>query len=295
MKISIEHRWDPCVKKFMEPVEAACKRLGHETRGWKGPLSGSVPYSTNIQPCDLAIIWNGIYPAYNRTVNLLKSNKVPMLFAELGWLPQRQTFQLDPQGFNIRASWAKEPLESEKKTKINISNDGHVLVMLQINTDTQITQNSKWFKNMQEFVMHVIRATGNRKVVVRKHPAGKYPPALEAAVKKCPRASWDNSKSTEEAAAKAAAVAIINSSAGIKVLPMKKLILSFGESIYRKDGAVMPMDNDLEKSKKVFADLSKLEVYEERMKEIYDRIISKQWVVDKTLEDRLDRMIKSVC
>lgn len=167
--------------------------------------------------------------------------------------------------------------------------------MLQINTDTQITQNSKWFKNMQEFVMHIIRATGNRKVVIRKHPAGKYPPALEAAVKKCPRAFWDSSKSTEEAAEKAAAVALINSSAGIKILPMKKLILSFGDSIYRKDGAVVPLNNELEETKKALADLSKLEVYEERMDEIFNRILSKQWTPDGTLPDKLDKMIKSVC
>ena len=112
-RILVESRSDLNVKPTLDALAACCIELGHEVVRWRGPLSGRVRYSRRLSDCDLAIVWNGIHEKYDRYIETLRARDVPILFAELGWFPQKQTFQLDPCGVNAAASWVTSPAPRE--------------------------------------------------------------------------------------------------------------------------------------------------------------------------------------
>src|SRR5262245_30211907 len=167
--ILVEARRDPAPAEALDQIAATCRRLGHEVFRWRGPRSGRVPHWRWPFPCDLAILWNGSHPGYARALNIFRHRGTKLLYVELGWHPQRGTIQIDPQGINARASWARQPLTLPGSTPVAIRQDGDLLVVLQLDRDTQITQLSPWFADMRSFVEFVCRHSA-LPVRVRAHP-----------------------------------------------------------------------------------------------------------------------------
>ncbi|MDF8329124.1 hypothetical protein P5G63_11715 [Aeromonas salmonicida] len=129
-----------------------------------------------------AIIWNGV-PAYYDSVKqyLLELDK-PLLYAELGFFPQRDHVYLDYQGVNLARDMElltshQEAAERELNLLRERLLEGRrwipsetILVPLQIATDTNVRLYSDYGDRMQRFIDDVIRDYGNERLIFKPHP-----------------------------------------------------------------------------------------------------------------------------
>jgi hypothetical protein len=306
--ILVEARRDPANGPALDRIATVCHAAGHDTFRWRGPLSGRVPYWRRLFVCDLAILWNGAHPRYERTVAKLKARGTQILHVELGWNPQRGTIQIDPQGTNARASWAAERLASLSRTPVATRTHGDLLVVLQLDRDTQITQLSPYFRDMRSFVEFISRHS-ELPVRVRAHPratlgraAHGCSDAKESGVSANAQSlawalglsgvTWDDSPSLAAALTAAKAVATINSSCGVEALAAGLPVLCYGESIYRHPGAVYCLTDDPQATRAATAELAagKCRCYCEPIAELLSRIAEHQWPVE-AIPERLPRLL----
>jgi len=228
----------------------------------------------------LAILFNGAHAKYRPVVERLRERGTPMLFVELGWHPQAGTIQVDPQGINADAAWVSQPLASIGRQPLRLQGND-LLVALQHDRDTQITQHSPWFKNMLEFVEFVARASTMR-VRLRKHPRHAADERLYALAEQL-GCVWDMSPSFSAALEKCRAVACVNSSSGVEALSRGLPVLCYGKAIYRHAGAVYCLDDDPQATARVTEELRSgvCSVFEERVTEVLARIAEHQWRVEE--------------
>jgi hypothetical protein len=277
--ILVEARKDANVRPALDLIAQTCRSLGHDVFRWRGPLSGRVPYWRHLFDCDLAILFNGTHGRYAQVLELLKSRETKLLFVELGWHPQKGTVQVDPAGINARASWANEPLQVVGQTPLAVRRCGDLLVLMQLDSDTQITELSPWFANMRQFVTHACRHSA-LPVRVRAHPLA--PPDL-AFVNEVEAlgGSWDDSISLADAMRSCKAVACVNSSSGIEALAHKLPVLCYGLANYRHPGAVYRLTNRGEETRNVTERLLRgdCDLFVEHSSAALERVLSHQWVL----------------
>jgi hypothetical protein len=296
--ILVEARRDPASGPALDRIAAVCRNLGHDTFRWRGPLSGRVPYWRRLFDCDLAILWNGAHPRYQPAVAALQARGTQIVYVELGWHPQKGTIQIDTAGINARASWAAEPLRTTSRTPLAVRQHGDLLVVLQLDRDTQITQLSPHFGNMRSFVEFVSRHSA-LPVRLRAHPrqpAGTFDSRPLARGPQCGAAIWDDSPSLVAALAGAKAVATINSSCGVEALAAGLPVLCYGEAIYRHAGAVYCLTDDPQETLEATSQLAagRCSLFREPMAELIARIAARQWQLDeipKRLPKLLSRML----
>jgi hypothetical protein len=245
-----------------------------------------VPHRRRLSRCDLAILWNGSHPAYAPVVESLRQRGAKLLFVELGWHPQRGTIQIDPVGINARASWAEARSQQPKapssgRVPLSVKPDGDLLVVLQLDRDTQITQLSPWFANMRSFVEFVCRHSA-LPVRLRAHPREQPEESFRRRVMEL-GGRWDESPSLAVAMAQAKALACINSSCGVEALAVGLPVLCYGQAIYRENGAVLCLDNDPAETRAVTEALSngECDVYREVMETVVHRILANQWSLEE--------------
>ncbi|HDX8614718.1 MULTISPECIES: hypothetical protein [Aeromonas] len=139
---------------------------------------------TEIKPSRLlgAIIWNGVPVYYEGIKQYLQGHNKPIIYAELGFFPQRDYVYLDRRGVNLareielQAS-QKESAEQELvqlregllKGRSWIPGEA-ILVPLQIATDTNVHLYSDYGDNIQKFIDDVIRDYGNERLMFKPHP-----------------------------------------------------------------------------------------------------------------------------
>ncbi|WP_425614866.1 hypothetical protein NA78x_004747 [Anatilimnocola sp. NA78] len=275
--ILVEDRTCPLAKPALQAIADTCSALGHRVVRWRGPFSGRVPHSRRLQRCHAAFVWNGVHPGYAAALAELAAMKARVAYVELGWNPQRGTCQIDTAGINATTSWSNEPLVAMGKTRLPVRAQGDLLVPLQLDDDTQITQLSPWFPNMHALVEFLCR-NSQLPVRVRQHP--KAP--LDAHLKQLTLrlgGTWDESPSFAAAVEKCRAVALVNSSVGVEALGQQLPVLCYGLSTYRHDGAVYCLDNDGAATAQVTTELrgqhSSLTI--ERVAAAYHRVMSQQW------------------
>jgi capsular polysaccharide biosynthesis protein len=289
--ILVEARRDAAPGDALDRIAATCRHLGHDVVRWRGPLSGRVPYWRRLAHCDLAILWNGSHPRYAPAVQTLRHRGTKLLFVELGWHPQRGTIQIDTQGINARASWAQATLTTTlarsasegiaHRTPLSIRSRGDLLVVLQLDRDTQITQLSPWFCNMRSFVEFVCQNSA-LPVRVRPHPRQQLDASFRQRVLQL-GGTWDNSPSFALALSSAKAVACINSSCGVEALAGGLPVLCYGQAIYRHPAAVHCLRDDPQATRDATSALASgtCPLFREAIEEVVDRILSHQWPVDE--------------
>ncbi|MEW4528558.1 hypothetical protein [Maioricimonas sp. JC845] len=255
MRIAIERRADPRCRPFLEAVAQNCRQLGHDVVAWAGPYSRRLKFVASPLPsCDLAIVWNGLNHRYVRPLRHLRQRRVPVLFAELGWYPQKGTYQLDPSGINFGASWVREPVEVATQTSLPVP-DGHdLLLLLQVEGDTQITHYSPHFRDMAELIHHV-GCHSQLPVRVRCHPLSRPSMAARRLLRRT-NCRIDRSPSLREALHGACAVTCINSSAALEAMDAGLPVLSYGRSVFEHPEAVYVMDGTAEQTHAVTSELA---------------------------------------
>lgn len=275
--ILVEARRDPPPGAALDAIAATCRGQGHDVFRWRGPISGRVPHWRWVFPCDLAIVWNGMTPHYRPALARLRRKGTPLLFVEMGWNPQRGHIQIDPAGINAAASWAAQPLGSRGRTPLTVRPGGDLLVVLQLDWDTQITRLSPWFADMHRFVEFVCRNSA-LPVRVRRHPRFQPPQEFIDRVGKL-GGVWDESPSLAAAMEGARALACVNSSCGVEALAAGLPVLCYGAANYRHAGAVYCLDDDADATRQATAELAAggSSLFAEPMAELTSRILSHQW------------------
>lgn len=126
---------------------------------------------------DVILIHSGNHPAYQSIIRYINNNyEIPILFTELGWLPQKYNFYIDPCGTNANSSIAKSsfyefcgvqkhPVRNEDFTKNN------VLLILQLETDMNFVLSNPYFRSNKEFIEYVIQKIPEKyNIIVKPHP-----------------------------------------------------------------------------------------------------------------------------
>lgn len=273
----MEVRKDPLCAAMLDAMAEACQHMGHCVVRWRGPLSGRMPYGRALPVCDLAILFNAAHRTYRPVMARLQAWGVATLMVELGWHPQANRYQVDSRGVNASASWAREPLEVEGNTPVQIRPRGDLLLLMQLDNDTQITEHSPWFASMEQLIRFV---SGNSvlPVRVRAHPKSPHNKQLRQLAQEC-GAHWDDSPSLEAALHSARAAACVNSSAAVAALDARLPVLCYGNAIYRHPGAVYCLDGNPAATIAVTREIANgsSSLSQEKMAALVERIVGRQW------------------
>ena len=277
--IVVESRSDPRVAPILDALADGCRQLGHRVLHWRGPLSGRVPYSRRLPVGDVAIIFNGLHPSYEQSLRKLYSLGITPIFVELGWHPQNGTFQIDTAGINALASWTSQPLTNKPRTPLKVRPQGDLLLLLQLDGDTQITHLSPWFVNMAQWVKHMSQFS-RLPLRIRRHPLSQPSPEVMRFVE-LHRLHWDFTSSLNESLANCRAVACVNSSGAVEAIANKIPVLCYGESVFRHQHATYCLTNDGLRTVAITQELAeeKCTLAEESVDELIGRITSRQWTI----------------
>ncbi len=199
-----------------------------------------------IKYAKLVAIWNGMQQLGPLVTNICRIRNIPKFYIEWGMLPQSQTYLIDPTGFcgdsilSKDLSWVNEndlvrlyETRLDIQEKYPISDEGYILVPLQIENDTQILHFTK-YRNMEEFIKDIEYMYPNNKIVVKTHPQSK-------ATRKFDRASISNSKDFMLLASKASLVVGLTSTTLYEAGILGKPVVALGDhplklnSIYDQD------------------------------------------------------------
>lgn len=291
--ILVEVRKDPICAAMLDAMAETCGSLGHRVVRWRGPLSGRMPYGRSLPVCDLAILFNGAHRSYRPVMARLQAWGVATLMVELGWHPQANRYQVDPRGVNASASWAREPIEVECSTPVRVRPHGDLLLLTQLDNDTQITEQSPWFASMDQLIRFICSASA-LPVRVRPHPKSPDMERLQVVVAEC-GACWDDSPSLAAAVARGRAAACVNSSAAIAALDAGMPVLCYGNAIYRHPGAVYCLDQDPSATLAATGEVAsgKCSLSQEKIAALVQRIVNRQWTVPE-VPNRLPPLISEL-
>jgi hypothetical protein len=252
-----------------------------------------MPYGRWLPVCDLAILFNGAHRSYRPALARLRAWGAATLMVELGWFPQAGRYQIDPAGVNSAASWARDTLLCEGHTRLSIRNSGDLLLLLQLDADTQITERSASFSNMEQLVRFVCRHS-RLPVRVRPHPKATNLKNLRQVVAAC-GGQWDDSATLSHSLDCCRAVACVNSSAAVEAMARRLPVLCYGDAVYRHEGAVYCLDSEGRKTEEATSELLKgtCPLTLEKMTAMVGRIASKQWTVAE-VPQRLPPLVSSL-
>ena len=135
------------------------------------------------------VVWNGDFNDNERgfqlpLMNMLRGQSgLKLVFCEHGWLPQSTTFTIDNEGSNGSSSVSKsskidcrpnkaliDAKRSEYTAPVYKGLNSYIYLPLQINTDTQVSLYSPYFKDMASLIKHVSGMFPDRKIIVKAHP-----------------------------------------------------------------------------------------------------------------------------
>jgi hypothetical protein len=277
--IVIEGRKDPRVAPILDALADGCRQLGLNIFRWRGPLSGRVPYSRRLPLCDVAIVFNGLHRSYEQSLAKLHSLGITPVFVELGWHPQNGTFQIDTAGINAMASWSTQPLKCPPRTPLQVRADGDLLLLLQLDTDSQLTHLSPWFADMAQWVKHMSQYS-RLPLRIRRHPLSQPSADVVELVERY-GLQWDHASSLLESLAGCRAVACINSSGAVEAIANRIPVLCYGRSVFRHEHATYCLNNDGALTAAVTSELAqgKCSLAIEAVDELMDRIAARQWTI----------------
>ena len=281
----VEYRDDPRCARHLNGLSGACAQLGCDVIRWTRRES--------IPTADVAIVWNGDPHWYGTAVDDFRARGGRVLFAELGWLPQDDWFQLDPAGVNVDASWVSEPLGKCDGQAVSVP-DGPLLVCLQNDGDTAIMRHSPWFRNSIAWLRH-LEDHAAIPMRVRPHPLAATQSAVEAIVNSSTKMEWDESPTFGEAMEGVAGVACINSTCGVEAIGAGLPVMCYGNAIYRHAGAVWCMTSSAELTRERTTQLASgnCDLLADAQREMIERIRAHQWNRNQ-LAERLGAMFSRI-
>ena len=149
---------------------------------WQGIKNDTFQSANSIKFANFVVIWNGLQHTALAVSRICSMRGIPKCYIEWGMLSQSDHFFIDPCGFcgdsilNKDLSWInKQDIDkmlekrSELQSKYPISDEGYILVPLQIENDTQILHHTK-YNNMDDFVKDIENMYPNNTIIIKTHP-----------------------------------------------------------------------------------------------------------------------------
>lgn len=194
----IEEMWMPVIDKFGSDYRFICRR----PLGFMYKFNNPYPVDKNkfyrydwIQYPNVLMdhirafkphkifFHNGLHPMYQEVLNRVKKvfPDIPIVYSELGWFPQDGNIYFDEYGTNGRSKIATEdfetfceadyPDETEGGLRGNYDDSKHILIITQLENDTNLIINSPRFKKMESFISYVLSEIGDKgKIIIKTHP-----------------------------------------------------------------------------------------------------------------------------
>ena len=138
--------------------------------------------SVKLKNCSFMWVWNGWHDNSCQFREICIRMGIPFAMCEWGLLPQDKTYSIDTNGFcgwsslNGDLSWVTradmkrmEDARVELRRQHPEREDGYVLVVGQVTSDTQILYNTP-YRSMQEYIDHVQAVFPGERLVIRPHP-----------------------------------------------------------------------------------------------------------------------------
>ncbi|MEO9945574.1 capsule biosynthesis protein [Paraglaciecola sp.] len=133
------------------------------------------------------IVWNGSTSAFLPLLRQIDELNINITYAECGFFPQHQYFYFDKQGVNNNSqlytdnlSWVDETMmqtnsiQWHQQHSVLVNNkaniDDYIFVPLQVPSDSNVLNHSRFTNGMQEFIDHIEAKYQQQKVVFKPHP-----------------------------------------------------------------------------------------------------------------------------
>jgi glycosyltransferase involved in cell wall biosynthesis len=266
----IEEMWVPVVRKLGLKAKYVCRRPLGFRKVFNNPFPLEEKEFTqfdwiknpnrlilkiyNYKPNKL-LFHNGLHPMYQDVLNEVKKLGIPIIYSELGWFPQKDHVYFDRWGTNGKSylaslsaeAFCRKSIDDEEEPKKKVKGE-HVLVVTQLENDTNLIVNSPLFKKNRSFVKHVInQVPDTEKIIIKTHPLDKnWEELLEFENERVKVIKEGN---LEELLSNAKAVIGINSTVLIQALQYDVNIYSYGYGLLDNKGVTINcIENSLSKS-----------------------------------------------
>ena len=155
--------------------------------------------------------------------------------------------------------------------------DGDLLLLLQLDSDSQIINLSPWFANMAQWVAHMSDHS-HLPLRIRRHPLSQPSAEVVRLVEECDLV-WDHCTTLADSLVTARAVACILRSS--RTLAHKLPVLCYGESVFRHPGVVDCLSDDGAQTRAITGDLSvgRCDLSEQLIDELVNRVTANQWTI----------------
>tara|TARA_R110001592_G_scaffold282833_1_gene550638 strand:+ start:3566 stop:4564 length:999 start_codon:yes stop_codon:yes gene_type:complete len=265
------------------------KALMHASNSYKAPTDHAViNLLENLNPSHL-VVWNGDFNDSQRgfqvkLISLIKSTfpNIKFVYCEHGWMPQKSTFSMDKLGSNgsSSATFLKNiPQTTALQSVINkraqytnaakpVNINDYLYLPLQLNSDTQITKYSPHFKDMGEFINHIISLFPNKTLVVKAHPKDKRDnlQRYQLICKQYTNVYFIEDSNNIGWCKSASGIIAINSTVINEALIFRKPIMTYGLNIFSNKGVTYEINDatDLQHQRNFISwkpDLNKIDSY----------------------------------
>ena len=130
------------------------------------------------------IVWNGAMAIHQPILSRCENLQVEVTFAECGFFPQHEHFYFDKKGVNAKSqlyddelNWLDEKaflkLEQTRekyRSKFQVRAGNYIFVPLQVPSDSNIINNSRFNNGMQEFIDYIEEIYPQEIIYFKPHP-----------------------------------------------------------------------------------------------------------------------------
>lgn len=194
----IQELWHPLVKRLGFEYRYICTKAPNQFTLWDKSLAEESFKSINKDEYitfnwiketkelfkhiesfapDVILVHSGNHPAYQKILREINIRyQIPILFSELGWLPQKYNFYIDEIGTNAKSSIHSKSYEefvgiSQKTGTYRDFKNNNVLLILQLETDMNFIIDNPYFNSNEEFIKYVISCVPEEyNIIIKPHP-----------------------------------------------------------------------------------------------------------------------------
>ncbi|AXF66375.1 MULTISPECIES: glycosyltransferase family 29 protein [unclassified Leclercia] len=238
----------------------------------------------------VVFVFNGNTSAFDDSIKAIKlTGNPPIVYSELGWLPQKNNIYFDSTGANYRSSIRHSSLEKlTHKYNYNSDQEVHafsfktVLLALQLPGDTTLQKESYPLQLLHQDLIAHIRSIlpADMKLIVRKHPRDPNDynvEFLENTIYDININSHDTLKSVD-------ALIAVNSTIIIEALSYPINIYSLGYGLFENKGIVTECHRDKDELQEKW--LNYIEFNRERRQEFLRFLRERQFSVSDFYQDK---------
>lgn len=238
----------------------------------------------------VVFVFNGNTPAFDTSIKAIKSiANPPIVYSELGWLPQNNHIYFDSAGANYRSSIRHSSLEKlTHKYNYNVEQEIHpfsfntVLLALQLPGDTTLQKESFPLQLLhQDLIVHIRNILPTEiTLIVRKHPRDPNDYNIES----LENTIYDNNISSHETLKKVDALIAVNSTIIIEALSYPINIYTLGYGLFENKGIIIDCHKDKDELKQKW--LNHIEFNSERRQEFLKFLRERQFSVSDFYQDK---------